>query len=131
MIRRPPRSTLFPYTTLFRSEDRRRLCRERKTLVAERIAHVNRIKGLLFARGIADYEPLRRNRRQRLEELTTGDGRPLPAHLKAQIGRELDRLELTLQQLRVVEAERDALPCSSPRATRHRPRWRRWLGCAG
>src|SRR5688572_31314634 len=24
MIRRPPRSTLFPYTTLFRSEDRRR-----------------------------------------------------------------------------------------------------------
>src|SRR5256885_5633259 len=25
MIRRPPRSTLFPYTTLFRSTDRRRL----------------------------------------------------------------------------------------------------------
>src|SRR2546423_4692474 len=25
MIRRPPRSTLFPYTTLFRSEDRLRL----------------------------------------------------------------------------------------------------------
>src|SRR2546427_5212571 len=24
MIRRPPRSTLFPYTTLFRSEDRRK-----------------------------------------------------------------------------------------------------------
>src|SRR3712207_8095614 len=24
MIRRPPRSTLFPYTTLFRSDDRRR-----------------------------------------------------------------------------------------------------------
>src|SRR3954452_13168124 len=40
-------------------EDRRRLCRERKTLVAERVAHVNRIKGLLFAQGIADYEPLR------------------------------------------------------------------------
>jgi transposase len=90
-------------------EDRRRLCRERKTLVAERITHVNRIKGLLFAQGIADYEPLRCNRRQRLEELTTGDGRPLPAHLKAQIGRELDRLGLTLQQLKAVEAARDAL----------------------
>ncbi len=90
-------------------EDRRRLCRERRTPLAERIAHVNRIKGLLFAQGIADYEPVRRNRRQRLEELTTGDGRPLPAHLKAQIGRELDRLELTLQQLKAVEAERDAL----------------------
>ena len=90
-------------------EDERRLCRERKTLVAERVAHVNRIKGLLFAQGISDYEPLHRDRRQRLEELTTGDGRPLPAHLKAQIGRELDRLELLLRQLKVVEAERDAL----------------------
>src|SRR3712207_8586807 len=27
MIRRPPRSTLFPYTTLFRSRRQRRLCR--------------------------------------------------------------------------------------------------------
>ena len=89
-------------------EDRRRLCRERKTLVAERIEHVNRIKGLLFAQGISDYEPLRRDRRERLEELTTGDGRPLPAHLKAQIGRGLDRLELLLRQLKAVEAERDA-----------------------
>src|SRR3712207_8792121 len=28
MIRRPPRSTLFPYTTLFRSQIRRRVCNE-------------------------------------------------------------------------------------------------------
>jgi transposase len=90
-------------------EDRRRLCRERKTLVAERVAHVNRIKGLLFAQGISDYEPLRGDRRQRLEALSIGDGRPLPPHLKAQIGRELDRLELLLEQLKAVEAERNAL----------------------
>jgi transposase len=90
-------------------EDRRRLCRERRTLVAERVAHVNRIKGLLFAQGIADYEPLHGNRRQRLEALRTGDGRPLPLYLKAQIGRELDRLELLLEQLKTVEAERNAL----------------------
>jgi transposase len=30
-------------------EDRRRICRERKILTAERVEHVNRIKGLLFA----------------------------------------------------------------------------------
>ena len=71
-------------------EDRRRICRERKTLTAERVEHVNRIKGLLFAQGISDYEPLRRKRRERLEALRTGDGRLLPEHLKAQIGRELD-----------------------------------------
>ena len=90
-------------------EDRRRLCRERKTLVAERVERVNRIKGLPFAQGISDYEPLHRDRRRRLEQLTTGDGRSLPAHLKAQIGRELDRLELLLRQLKAVEAERNAL----------------------
>ena len=90
-------------------EDRRRLCRERKVLIAERVEHVNRIKGLLFAQGISDYEPLRRDRRQRLEVLTTGDGRPLPTHLKTQISRELDRLELLLNQIKLTEAERDAL----------------------
>src|SRR5919202_1460631 len=90
-------------------EDRRRVCRERKTLVAERVRHVNRIKGLLSAQGTSGYEPLRRDRRRRLEELTTGDGRSLPVHLKAQIGRELDRLELLLGQHDAVAAERDAL----------------------
>lgn len=90
-------------------EDRRRLCRERKTLTNERVQHVNRIKGLLFCQGISGYEPLRRNRRQRLDELKTGDARPLPPHLKAQIARELDRLELLLEQIKAVETERDAL----------------------
>ena len=90
-------------------EDRRRICRERKALLAERIEHVNRIKGLLFAQGVFDYEPLHRNCRTRLDALKTGDGRALPGHIKAQIGRELDRLELVVTQLKAVEGERDAL----------------------
>jgi transposase len=90
-------------------EDRRRLCRERQALIAERVTHVNRIKGLLFAQGISDYAPLRRDRRARFEALRTGDGRELPAHLKMQIGREFDRIELLLEQIKAVEAERDAL----------------------
>jgi len=90
-------------------EDRRRICRERKTLIAERIRHVNRIKGLLFSQGIGDYEPLRRDRRRALEAVRTGDGRALDANMKAQIGRELDRLELLLGQIAAVEAERDAM----------------------
>ena len=90
-------------------EDGRRLCRERKTLTVERIQHVNRIKGLLFSQGVSGYEPLRRDRRQRLDRLETGDGRPLQPHLKAQISRELDRLELLIEQIKAVEIERDAL----------------------
>src|SRR5271163_2190771 len=84
-----PRVCAMVRTPTPEEEDRRRLCSERKTLTNERVQHVNRIKGLLFCQGISDYEPLRRNRRQRLDELKTG-GRPLPLHLKAQITRELD-----------------------------------------
>ena len=70
-------------------EDRRRICRERKVLIMERVQHVNRIKGLLFSQGASGYEPLRRDRRARLDALQTGDGRRLPQHLKAQVCREL------------------------------------------
>ena len=90
-------------------EDRRRVCRERKALIAERVQHVNRIKGLLFSQGIGDYEPLRRDRRRACEAIRTGDGRPLGPHLKGQIERELDRLELLLDQIQAVERERDAM----------------------
>ena len=78
-------------------------------LTAERVLRVNRIKGLLFCQGISGYEPLRRDRHERLEELQTGDDRPFPQHLKAQVNREIDRLELLLKQIKAVEAERDAL----------------------
>ena len=90
-------------------EDRRRIARERKALTNERVRHVNRIKGLLFSQGVSGYEPLRRDRRKQLEERKTGDGRPLPVHLKLQIGRELDRLELLIEQIKAVEAERDSM----------------------
>lgn len=88
-------------------EDRRRISRERQTLIAERVAHVNRIKGLLFSQGIR-YEPLH-TRRARLEELRTGDGRPLPHHMRQLISRELDRLELLLGQIKAVEIERNTM----------------------
>src|SRR5258707_6470910 len=65
-------------------EDRRRVSRERRTLVGERVRHVNRIKGLLAAQGVFGYEPLRKHRRERLGEVRTGDGRPPPLRLKAQ-----------------------------------------------
>ena len=55
------------------------------------------------------YEPLRRDRRVRLEELQTGDGRPLPDYLKSLVRRELDRLELLIDQIKAVEAERGML----------------------
>ncbi len=88
-------------------EDRRRVSRERATLLREKVQHVNRIKGLLAGQGIVGYDPLHRDRQTRLGELKTGDGRPLPKYLKGEIARELTRIELVLQQIVAVEAERD------------------------
>jgi transposase len=90
-------------------EDRRRLTRERGTLLKERIQHTNRVKGLLGGQGVRDYNPLRRDRFERLEALRTGDGRELPPMLKAEIRRELDRLAQVTAQLAAVERARDAL----------------------
>jgi transposase len=90
-------------------EDRRQISRERRSLTAERVKHVNRIKGLLFSQGVLDYEPIRRDRREQLEALRTGDGRFLPTCLKRRISRELDRLEVLLEQIKAVEAERNEM----------------------
>jgi transposase len=89
------------------AEDRRRLTRERATLVSERTRLTNRIRGLLASQGIAGYEPLRRDRRQRLAGLVTGDGRALAPRLAAELARALDRLEGLLRQIGEVEAARD------------------------
>src|SRR5438105_11445862 len=54
MIRRPPRSTLFPYTTLFRSYVRRLYNRFQATLVpSERLAE------LLSEWGVCNVRPVR------------------------------------------------------------------------
>jgi transposase len=90
-------------------EDRRRLTRERGTLLKERTQHTNRIKGLLAGQGIADYDPLWKDRLARLDTLRTGDGRPLPERLKAEIRREIERVDLVVSQMAMVERERDAL----------------------
>jgi len=89
-------------------EDRRRRGRERERLVKERVQHLGRVKGLLMTQGVRDFQPARRGWRDRLEALRTGDGRPLPDCLKAEIARECRRLALVDEMLDELERERDA-----------------------
>jgi transposase len=98
-------------------EDQRRLSRERSELVAQRTQLTNRIGGLLANQGIAGFMPLRRGAQEALEALRTGDGRALPGHLKASIGRMLSQLRLLTEQIKQVEAERDALLRAVPAET--------------
>ena len=90
-------------------EDARRRVRERAELIAERVGLVNRISAILATLGAGEYNPLRRDRRQRLDELRTALGDSLPTHARAKIARMLDRLQLLLIQITELEQSRDAV----------------------
>src|SRR5258708_26629432 len=61
MIRRPPRSTLFPYTTLFRSRARRRGGHRLRRLGAERALGLGRRRLQLLGRSPVDRKSTRLN----------------------------------------------------------------------
>jgi transposase len=90
-------------------EDGRRPLRERQDLIRERLAITNKIDGVLATLGIGGYRPLRRDRREQLEALRRPGGGPLPVHAKDRLARLLDRLELVLEQIKVLEEARNAV----------------------
>jgi len=102
-------------------EDLRRTHRERNRLVRERTAHINRIKGLLFAQGIRGINVKKYYKTLAPADLVTGDGHPLPKRLGREITREIQRLALVQQQLVEVEHERDLAPtpCAATERKRH------------
>src|SRR5271169_6622486 len=108
-LRGEPRVCSMVPTPTEADEDARRCVRERSELVAERISLVNRIGAVLATLGAGEYNPLRRDRRQRLDELRTALGDSLPTHARAKIARMLDRLELLMAQITELEQSRDAV----------------------
>jgi transposase len=90
-------------------EDARRRSRERARLVVERGQHTSRIKGLLMAQGIRDFEPTRSDWQTRLEASRTPDGQPLAPCLRAELLRECRRLRQVMEMVAEVEAEQKAV----------------------
>jgi transposase len=89
-------------------EDLRRSHRERSRLVRERTAHINRIKGLLFAQGIRGINVKSQYKTLAVDKLVTGDGHRLPPRLACEIAREIQRLAMVQDQIAEIERERDA-----------------------
>lgn len=83
-------------------EDARRLHRKLERLKRERLAHRVRMQSLLVIHGMR----VKIKSTLRLGSLTLWDGRPLPAELKAELEREVERLTLVERQIAVLEAER-------------------------
>jgi transposase len=104
-LRGEPRVCSIVHVPTAEDEDRKRQTREREHLVAERTAHINRIKGLLHGQGIRHVRPLDRSFIADLAGLRTGDGHPLPPRLKEEIAREHERLCLVAKQINELEAK--------------------------
>jgi transposase len=62
----------------------------------------------MAGRGVFGFEPTWQARRVRLEALRTAEGHELPPRLRAEVLRQVERLELVLRQIAEVEAARDA-----------------------
>jgi transposase len=100
-------------------EDLKRLHRSRASLLRDRVRHVNRIKGLLNLQGISEVGLMRKDWLAGVSKMKTGDGRPFPRRLLAELRREARLLHLILDLLADVTKEIEALsrprPAKAPR----------------
>ncbi len=88
-------------------EDMRRPERERERLVSERIALENRIENLLCLHGIGSFKPRLKKAAERLDELRSFAGAPLPPMLLAELKRLMTRHCVLSGQLKEIEAARE------------------------
>jgi transposase len=83
-------------------EDAKRPHREYERLVKEQTSHRNRVKALLFAQGIREFDPMASGRLERLAAL------PIMPRLKAELSRECRRLARIIDDIAEIEAEMKA-----------------------
>lgn len=87
-------------------EDMREPGRRREALTGARLKVENQMRSLLVRFGVADFRPRLKKASERLEELRTIDGRPLPPNTKASLDRLMAQHRLLSGQLKEIEAER-------------------------
>lgn len=88
-------------------EDLRRPGRERERLICERLQLENRMENLLCLHGVSGFKPRLKTAAERLEQLRSFAGAPLPEKAMAEMRRLMVRHRLASEHLREIEAERD------------------------
>jgi transposase len=101
-------------------EDAKRPCRERENLVGERTRIINRLKSDLTRLGIRGFKPQLRKAPQLLASLRTPEDSPIPPNTLDEMQRDLTRLALIREQIKVIEQARlvrlEQAPQSGPNA---------------
>jgi transposase len=88
-------------------EDSRRPGRERENLIRDRVRVINRIKATMARLGIRGFKAGLKNAVQKLGELRTPEGDPVPPNTHAELLRDLQRLQLLKEQIAEIEEERN------------------------
>jgi transposase len=84
-------------------EDGKRPLRERETLTAEVTRLVNRMKSLLAVQGIGNFNVKLKKAGEKLVELKTPAGEPLPPEALAELQRTFERRRLAKQQIAEID----------------------------
>ena len=87
-------------------EDAKRPNRERETLVGEQSRIVNRMKAALTRLGIRNFNPKLKKAADRLEDLRTPQGEPIPPNTLDELRRDMKRRRLVMDQVRQIEDAR-------------------------
>ncbi len=87
-------------------EDRKRPNREHQNLSGERTRIINRVKGALIRLGIRSFNPNLRTAAERLKQLQTPEGAPIPPNTLAELDRDFARLRFVADQARAIEKTR-------------------------
>ena len=100
-------------------EDAKRPSREHEKLGADRTRIMNKMKAALIRLGVRGFKVRLRQAAERLGELRTPEGLPIPPHTLAELHRDLARLELIAEQIKEIESERRRRLRQAPEAGTH------------
>ena len=87
-------------------EDAKRPNREHEALVGERTCIINRMKATLTRLGIRNFNPKLKKAAERLEDVRTPEGEPIPPNTLAELHRDMQRRRLVMEQIRQIEKAR-------------------------
>ena len=87
-------------------EDAKRPSREHEKLVGERTRIINRIKSTLARLGIKGFKPTLRNAEEKLGQVRSAEGTPLPENTREELRRDMARLRIVRMQIKEIEQQR-------------------------
>jgi transposase len=87
-------------------EDSKCPCRERESLVRVRTSTINRMKSILIQFGVRNFKPTLRKAPQKLADVRTPEGIPLPSNAVAALQRHMERFRILKEQIKAIEQTR-------------------------